>query len=188
MPSVRLFIAIDTPAGVRPGAVALRDQLRASEADVKWESDDKLHCTIKFLGDTPAEQVTAVSAILREIASKTPPFDVRYRGLGCFPDRRDPRVIWIGVENPGGALQQIHEQIEAALEPLGFQKEQRAFHAHLTLGRVRSRRNLRNLLAMLETVTFESEPATIREVELIRSDLKPGGSLYTVLKSHPLSP
>ncbi len=186
MNRIRLFIAVDTPPAIRAQAAGVRDSLRASQADVRWEPDEKLHCTLKFLGETDQEKVPAIVAALEAIGADTDAIRVRYTGLGCFPDRRDPRIIWIGLDDPDGTLKQLHDAIDVRLTPLGFEPEQRMFHAHLTLGRVKGRRNIRNLLANLETITFETEPVTIREIEMVKSELNPGGSRYTILKTIPL--
>jgi 2'-5' RNA ligase len=69
---------------------------------------------------------------------------------------------------------------------LGFKPEDRPYHAHVTLGRVRSTKRIRNLLTIMESITFESQPVTIREIVVVRSDLRPTGSVYTTLQSIPL--
>lgn len=183
MPTLRLFIAFDTPPTVRPALAAMRDELKLSHAEVKWEPDAKFHCTIKFLGDTPEHLVPELIARTENASAATRPFSVRYRNVGCFPSLRDPRVVWIGIENLEGELLELSKQLESALIPLGFQTERKAFHPHVTLGRVKGRKNLNELLTMLETVTFESQPVTIPSIEIVKSELKTGGSEYSIVRS-----
>ena len=184
---VRLFIAFDTPEEVKRTAVELQEDLRPARADVSWEAKAKLHVTLKFLGDTPAGRVPEVSAALRKSARGVRPFEVAYHGLGTFPPRGVPRVLWIGVEDPTGTLVPLSARIEAEMALLGYPREDRPYHAHLTLGRVRTPRNLVSLQNLLNSCTFERRTATVNELMLVRSDLQPAGSVYTTLELLPLS-
>lgn len=183
MARLRLFIAIDTPSEIKSQVAAIRDQLKESHADVKWEPDTKLHCTIKFLGDTDEDRLPLVLSTIEEIGSTTPPFSATYQNIGCFPDERNPRVVWVGIDDPDGTLHLLQEKIDSGLATNGFEREQRPFHPHVTLGRVKNRTNISHLLRMLETVTFMSKLVMLREVEVVKSELKSSGSVYTILKS-----
>jgi RNA 2',3'-cyclic 3'-phosphodiesterase len=182
----RLFIAFDSPPEVKARAAEIQDQLRRAQADVSWERPEKLHCTIKFLGDTPSELVPGIAESLMDLGRSAPPFAVRYHGTGCFPGQRDPRVLWLGIENPDGRLESLFRGIESAMNQFGFKPENRSFHPHLTIGRVRSARNQANLLKILENVTFDNSLVSNSEILLIRSELKPTGSVYTKIKFVPL--
>jgi 2'-5' RNA ligase len=186
MAHIRLFIAFDSPPEVKSGAAEIQAQLRQAHADVSWEREEKLHCTIRFLGDTPSESVQTIVDTLTDIGRANPPFSVRYRGTGCFPNMRDPRVLWLGIENPDGRLNSLSQSIDLAMTGLGYKPENRQFHPHLTLGRVRSGRNQGNLLRILENVTFQSTTEAINEILLIKSELRPAGSVYTKIKFVPL--
>jgi len=180
---VRLFIALPTPAEVKQAMADAIARLRMTQADVRWETAGKLHATLRFLGDTDERLVPRIRASLEGIAAATPPCTVTYRSFGCFPERNNPRVIWIGVENPGGTLRRLNAEIEHSVRVIGFEPEDREFHPHVTLGRVRSRHNVSSLLAMMESLTFQSNPVTIHDIHLIRSELKPTGSVYTIMAS-----
>ena len=183
---MRLFLAIDTPTDIKQRAGELRDRLRATGADARWEPNEKLHCTIKFLGETGPDLVDRIAGEVLQIAGDTPCLTVRYKGVGCFPSLRDPRVVWIGIEPADGTLLTLQRKVDEAMTLFGFAPEERPFHPHVTLARVKSRKNIRNLLTALETVTFESELAVLGELELIKSEMKPAGSIYTILKTIPL--
>lgn len=161
--------------------------LKVADADVRWDSQEKLHATLKFLGDTPEARIDAVVGGLEQAASSTPPLAVRYSGLGFFPTPHQPRVIWAGMVEPTGALKSLHATIEASMEALGFARETRPFHAHVTLGRIRHLRGIAALRDTVETCTFDQPEVTLHEVALIRSDLRPSGSVYTTLKRISLS-
>lgn len=182
MSHLRLFIAFDSPPDVKSKAAEIQDELRRAHADVSWERSEKLHCTIKFLGETASELVPFVVDALTEICRVSAPFSVRYRGTGCFPDRRAPRVLWLGIDNPDGYLDSLFQRIDAGMAGLGYKPENRQYHPHLTLGRVRSARNQSSLLRILENVTFESALLPINEILLIKSELRPTGSVYAKIK------
>jgi len=186
--AIRLFLALNTPPEARAKIAGVRETLRAAAADVHWEPDAKLHCTLKFLGDTDERLVPAISDAIQSAATPFPPFPVSYRSLGVFPTWRNPRVIWIGMEDPGSILLHLYQGLDRALAGIGIPQEDRAFHPHVTIGRVRGPKNLRNLITTMETTTFECAPALMEEVHLVRSELRPGGSAYTILKSFSLKP
>jgi 2'-5' RNA ligase len=188
VPSIRIFFALKTPHDARGKIAGVRDTLRATRADVHWEPDEKLHCTLKFLGDTDERQVPQIWGALESVASPFTAFPVSYRSVGAFPTWRNPRVIWTGMDDPAGNLMLLQHDLDRALAAIGIPEEDRPFHPHVTIGRVRGRKNLRNLITTAETTTFESGPARIEEVQLIRSELRSGGSVYTILKSFSLKP
>ncbi len=184
---MRTFIAIDTPREVKESLVDLVDRFRSSGADVRWEPPGKLHATLKFLGETDSGQLERVVSTIETVAARATPFTIRYSALGCFPRMDDPRIVWVGVDDSRGALLSLQKDIEQSLLPLGFNPDDRPFHPHVTLGRVKTRRGLANLLRMLESVTFHTEPVSVHGIELMRSELRPSGSVYTTLKSIPLT-
>lgn len=185
---MRLFVALKTPHDARGKIAVVRDALRATRADVHWEPDPKLHCTLKFLGDTDERQVPEIWVAIESVAAPLTAFPVTYRTVGAFPTRRNPRVVWVGMNDPEGILVRLQHDLDHALGSLGIAEDDRPFHPHVTIGRVRGQKNLRNLITTAETITFESVPARIDEVDLVRSELRPGGSVYTILKSFSLKP
>lgn len=187
MPSLRLFIAIETPPKIRPQLGAIRDQLRTSAADVKWEPDEKLHATLKFLGPTDEGLLPEIVSIITGVCQTSSPASVKYAGVGCFPSKRAPRIIWVGIDVLDVNLGLLQQRIETAMVPLGFKPEDREFHPHVTLGRVKSKKTIGSLLRMMESITFESQPVMIKEVALVQSELRTSGSVYTILKTIPLT-
>ncbi|MCC6396881.1 MAG: RNA 2',3'-cyclic phosphodiesterase [Bacteroidetes bacterium] len=177
----RLFIAIDTPSTVRPALIEARNKMKAIRTDVKWESDDKLHCTLKFLGDTDAGVVQDIQRCLQEIAGTFSPLSVMYSGLGYFPNRREPRIIWAGIRDPQTMLTSLARSVDQAVSAFGFELERRAFAPHVTLGRVKGRRGIGELLDTLETITFDCPPVLIHEMLLVQSELRPSGSVYSIV-------
>ena len=161
----------------------IQDQLKESHADVKWELPHQLHATIKFLGDIEERTMPDVLSAIRSATKNISRFTVTYRDVGSFPDNRHPRIVWIGCEEGTGILLQLKSNLDKLLLPLGFAVEDRKFHPHITLGRVKSSRNLYHLTPMLENCTFEPRVAVVEEVFVMKSVLKPQGAEYSVLQS-----
>lgn len=181
---MRLFVAVDTPPDVKRELVRVRDELRRFRADVRWEPEGKLHCTLKFLGDVPERILPALGDALAATAAATSPMEVRYAGVGCFPDVRRPKIVWAGMRSEG--LAPLAELVDITCAGFGVAREQRAFHPHVTLGRVKSLVSSDDLLSRIESVTFESRTVMIREMLLVQSTLKPSGSVYSAVRSFPL--
>jgi 2'-5' RNA ligase len=184
--SDRLFIAFETPEDVKRKALELIAELQKADADVSWEKEDKLHCTLKFLGNVDHQRGWKVAEELLAMGKTVPPFSVRYSRPGYFGDSHAPSVIWLGINDVGEALGALVKKIGEAMDPLRFAREKRVFHPHVTLGRVKSPKNAEKLIATLETLTFSSEVYPIESMKLMKSDLKPAGSVYSVYQSIPL--
>ncbi len=131
---MRLFVAIDIPEEVKVGLRALVDRLRPL-AKLTWSPIENLHITTKFIGEWPEPRLAEVETVLRAVR---PPGAIRIavRGLGWFPNARNPRVFWAGI-GLSEKLSRLAGETEKALETIGVPLEQRAFHPHLTLARRR---------------------------------------------------
>jgi 2'-5' RNA ligase len=187
MTTLRTFIAIELDRELIAELALLQDRLREKVAprSVRWVRPDGIHLTLKFLGDTSVENVDAIEAALAQAMAAHQPFTFSVGGLGCFPNTRRPRVVWIGLQEPTGVLARLRDDIEAHIAPLGFPTEGRPFHAHLTLGRVQGRASKSEVREIGEVVA-SSAVGTIGEmavssVSFIKSDLRPSGAVYTTL-------
>lgn len=184
---MRLFIALNLPKAVRSAIHRSTAPLRAAGLPVRWVAADSIHVTLKFLGWVRPERVVEVRRTMAEAAAKTRPFELRLGGLGAFPTRRRPRVIWMGVEATP-PLRCLKHDLEWLFTPLGFEREIRAFQPHLTLGRAtREARagDFRELEPLLQQVEFGSEVAVDR-VDLMRSELTGAAAAYERIASEPL--
>ena len=186
MPMIRTFIALPLPSGTQHELAAVQSQLIETEAAVKWDSSDKFHITLKFLGDVDSSQPQHIADELRNSIGGLAAFDLSFVSLGAFPNVSRPRVVWIGTQE-NEHVQRIQERVERVCISFGFAKEDRPFHSHITLGRVKGIRNLDRLTAKLKSITFKPLMARCSEVHILRSELKPTGSVYTLLNSIPLA-
>jgi len=189
---LRTFLAIDTPPEFKIQAEDVHKELDTVNPPVRWESAYKLHLTLKFLGDTGIDILDDLESALRETIEKHRPFWLRYSGLGCFPNPKRPRVIWIGCTPLSSDLEHLHKEIDSVCEKFGFDRENRTFHPHITIGRVKIRsekekRAIPDLIKKMENVTFDPLENEVHSVLLMKSELKPGGSVYSILKQFSLT-
>ncbi len=185
MPSIRSFISLPLPSDAQATMCDIQQTLKSHNADVQWEAAEKLHMTLKFLGNVDRSLIEELESTLKASLQTVQAFDLVFQSLGCFPSLASPRVIWIGAEMKP-ELSDLHHRVEDACHRLGFEKENRIFHPHVTLGRVKGSRNIRRLTESLKSLTLVPLHVRCREVQMMRSELHPTGSTYTLLKSIPL--
>ena len=179
---LRAFIALPAPEPIRDGLARWQNRLRRADAAVSWIRPDLAHLTLVFLGDVLEEAVPPLSADLDAAAAAVPPFAYRVAGLGWFGPPRTPRVVWAGIPDPPPALADLQARCAAGAAALGHRLEDRPFHAHLTLGRIKSARNLPALTAQAASLTNESlGEARADRVLLMRSHREESSPRYTIL-------
>ncbi len=187
MEQVRTFIAIELDETIKAALTALQGQLKAEvpQGSVRWVKPGGIHLTLKFLGDVPANRIEEIERALTQACAGFPAFSFSVGGLGCFPNPRRPRVVWVGVQEESGTLMRLQKAIEDGMEKLGFAPEGRRFHAHLTLGRTQRRASSGDVRRLGQLVTEveigELGQMEARAVSLMKSDLKPTGAVYTRL-------
>jgi 2'-5' RNA ligase len=184
----RVFCAIELPQETRLAVMRYVSHLRESVPDVRasWSRESGIHLTLKFLGEVPAKTVTDFSAAISRAVTGIEPFSVLLGGKGVFPKRRDPRVLWIGVKDSEGKFEELHLRVETESFARGFAKEKKRFHPHLTLARLRSQQNVRELVEAHEVLAFDAQEIRIAELVVFRSELSSSGSRYTVISRHAL--
>lgn len=180
---IRSFIAIPLSAEIISHIEKTQKELKALLADVKWVNPRSIHLTLKFLGGIEEGDIEKIAQGIQDGIKGFKPLSVAVKNVGAFPSLKSPRVVWIGLEDQSGQLVKLQNQIEKEMSKLGFEEEKRAFSPHLTLGRVRSPKGKDELVKYLlderERVFGEIR---VDRVILFRSELKPTGAVYTVLK------
>jgi 2'-5' RNA ligase len=182
---LRTFFAIEIGDAARREACAVAERLAAEPGGdaVRWTRSEAYHVTLRFLGPTPRERVPDVIAAVREAIRGTRPFTLRLAALNGFPTPRDPRVVVLDLE-PAEPVVALAAAVERAVVAIGFAPEARAFHPHLTLGRVHERRRRAPLLAP-EQGPSGPAPFAVDSLVYFQSALGPGGSQYTPLERVP---
>ena len=184
---MRLFVALNLPKKERDRIFKTTRGLREEELPIRWVEAGHYHLTLKFLGEVHPDRVEHVQRVLDRVAGGTQAFDVKMRGFGAFPTIRRPRVLWLGAD-PSPALRCLKQDLEWALAECGFERETRAFHPHLTLGRSSEDeaagvfRGLDETLAALDY----SGKFTVRVLDLMSSQLSRQGPSYRVVSSSQL--
>ena len=185
---MRMFIAIDLDPEIKTSLSDLLRRLRRlAPKNISWIREPGMHLTLKFLGEVEEARIPSIQVHMNEAAAASPAFSLKFRGTGAFPPQaKTPRVLWIGTEEQP-AIMSLAERLAAVMEESGFEREDRPFRPHLTLGRVRHGQGIHDAVAELEkhreTVFGEM---TVRRITLFRSVLKPTGAEYSVLGESPL--
>lgn len=183
---IRSFIAIELPDEVKSGLARLRRELERDEHTfIKWVDTKAIHLTLKFLGNIPSKQVTEITKAIEEAAQGISPFHLEIFELGAFPNLKQPRVLWVGIGGELDKLLGLQRNVDSALAPLGFAKEERSFAPHLTLARIRERASpieRKGFGELVMSANFEIRYCLdVKDISLMRSQLTPGGPIYTRL-------
>lgn len=176
---VRTFICIEIPESIKERIDGLQRTLGEIDAQVSWTKPSNIHLTLKFLGDVEVSRIERVGDAVERAATGISPFEVEVSGAGCFPSPRSPRVLWVGLSVVPEPLKQLYASIEDELARDGFPREKRKFSPHLTIGRIRTPHNSTLVAEPLIATGFTPETFDATGVIVMRSDLKPTGSIYT---------
>ncbi len=184
---MRAFIAINLSDEIRRAIARLQEALRGKtpSAGLRWVEPDRIHLTVKFLGEIDEARIGDVTEALGRFTGPLRPFDVRVRGIGAFGERGPVRVVWVGVEDPDGGLGRCHACCEDAMAGLGVPREDRPFSAHLTLARNKKPKNSHAIRAALSGHDrFEAGTLRADHLTLYQSSLTPAGPVYQALSVH----
>ena len=191
MNKIRTFIALDFPLSILDSIEQQTKRLRQTlENDViRWVLTHNLHLTLKFLGNVPVSHLEFLNQMLVQATDSITQFDLQIGGVGSFPNSNRPRVLWVGIHAPA-ALSNLQKAIEEGAKRLGYEKEERPFSPHLTLGRVRQGldgKDLQKISNALSSIQLgKIGIARVDSVHIYKSDLNSEGSVYTKLFSTPL--
>jgi 2'-5' RNA ligase len=183
MARLRTFIAVDLGQAIRDRCVALQEALARTGTDVKWVEVENLHVTLLFLGEVDDRAVPDVCRAVAVCCGQHESFIQSVESVGCFPNPRRPRTIWVGVGAGHDELIALHDALEPPLLELGcYRRENRPYTPHITLGRVKSDRPTDKLAAeLVKRASWKAGETQVREVLVLSSELTPKGPIYTVL-------
>jgi len=188
MEQIRSFIAIELPDDLRAGLAQLQDRLKeGNQPPVKWVDPNSIHLTLKFLGNIAVDKIGEITKAMEKAAQEIPPFQLKVKDLGVFPNLRRVQVAWVGINGEIDKLSHLQQRIELNLAPLGFARESRPFVAHLTLARLRDRASPdeRQKFGQLIINTELEAVYTIKvdSINLMRSQLTREGAIYSQISS-----
>ncbi len=185
--TMRTFIAVDLDDRLKTHFIHIIKKLDTGDGSFKWITRQGMHITLKFLGEISESQKSEVERVLDKVTNKHSSFLLQFIGSGTFPQNsKNPRVLWIGL-NKNEALEKLHTDIEEEIAELGFPKDNRPFHPHLTLCRVKKKSQLHTVLTWHQQHRREHfGDIIVKKVIYYRSILKPTGAKYSVLSEHEL--
>ena len=180
---MRLFVAVNFPIKLRRRIASATKGLRKLKMPTRWVEPEKLHLTFKFIGEVRDEKAEELAEALVRAAGDLRPFEIRFSQVGAFPSLRGPKIVWLGVELTGD-LRFVKHDLEHVFSEVGIERETRAFHPHVTLGRVEGNaragafRELERLARQIEV----EDTYRVSHIDLMRSRLRPAGPEYTAYK------
>lgn len=187
METIRTFIAIELTDALQRALADAQTKFQRDRAAraVRWVAPENIHITLKFLGDVDAAQMPALQRAIADACAGFAPFALTIGGAGAFPNTRRPNVVWIGARGQIEIAARLAQQIDDACVALGFAREARLFTPHLTLGRVQrdaSPNERQQIGALIErTQIGDLGNLRVERVSIMKSELKPGGSVYSRL-------
>ncbi|MDP8229986.1 MAG: RNA 2',3'-cyclic phosphodiesterase [Candidatus Gorgyraea atricola] len=178
MQTIRAFVAVEIDQPNKQKLSQVISTLKQANADVKWVNKIQMHLTLKFLGNIEENRIKEISDTLKSIADNFSAFNIHLSKIGAFPNMHKPRVIWLGIDKGAQDLKNLASQ----LEKLGPKEEKREYKAHLTLGRVKSLKNISQLTKLINETPFQSQGnIPITKLILFQSTLTPKGAIYSPL-------
>ena len=176
----RAFVAIDLPEYIRASIAAAQETLKTYGFRVKWVRPESIHLTLKFLGNIEVSRIDAIVNAMRLAVKGYDALHLNASGTGVFPNARRPRVIWVGLGGQLDPLISLQQTLDTHLAELGFAAETRPFKGHLTLGRIKAKVAADRLQEALDKLnSFESENFEADRIILFKSELRPGGAVYS---------
>ena len=179
--TVRLFVALLFPGQIKKALGDLIDDLRPRGDGIKWVEPKNIHLTLKFIGEVPEKKVTPIINALQSVLQGREKFEGRVAACGGFPNLRNPRVLWVGLQGAEAAIE-MADQINRKLITAGIEAEKKGLSPHLTLGRIKMRSDLSGLAAYMESLNFDAGSVILDRVALVKSTLTPSGPIYENIK------
>jgi RNA 2',3'-cyclic 3'-phosphodiesterase len=189
---MRLFVAVELSDAAREMAARVVGDLKralARRLDARWVAPGNMHLTVRFIGYVKDERAAAVLAALAPPLAIAP-FDIEFGGCGRFPPRGAPRVIWIGVPRGVSALAALHEECNRRLSPIGYEPEDRAYSAHLTLARIKDSRpaDARQIDGACDGIVTGALKQRVEALTVFESRLSASGANYRSVLTIPFEP
>jgi 2'-5' RNA ligase len=186
---IRSFLAFELPLEIKNVVARVSEELRQSTLNARWVKVDNIHLTVVFMGNIETEDIPAIAGGVKEVCQAFGAFDLSLKGIGCFPNRRNPRVLWLGLDGDLEPMSEFRDALQGHLADFGIKEEKRKFKPHLTLGRFRKPKKTdskeNQLLSKYEDIS--SSVCSLKELILFKSNLKPTGAVYTKVEAWPLT-
>jgi 2'-5' RNA ligase len=182
----RIFTAIDISEAARAECANYVENLKSVSPQLRvgWEKPEKLHFTLKFLGDIDETQLRNLTEAVAAATGKILKFKIRIAGTGVFPSKRNARILWLGVNDEHANMPKAKEVLEGECFERGLAKENRDFKAHLTIARLREPLKSAELVEKHLCENFVSGEFTVSRITIYESRLQKSGSIYSIVSKH----
>lgn len=177
----RLFVAVDLPDLAKEQVVSICNGINRA----KWTSFEQLHLTLKFIGAADEALFASIKQKLATVAMTS--FKLTLHGTGCFPPRRDPRILWVGLDGHEPLIE-LQNKVERALEEIGIHREERSFSPHITIARLKEGKREEVLAYLKKHETFRLPPFPVTEFFLYSSTLSRSGAIHKKEATYSLVP
>ncbi|NNG07337.1 MAG: RNA 2',3'-cyclic phosphodiesterase [Desulfobacteraceae bacterium] len=186
---IRSFLAFELPLEIKNIVARVSGELRQSTLNARWVKVDNIHLTLVFMGNIETEDIPAMGKGVQDVCQTHSPFDISLKGVGCFPNKHKPRVVWLGLDGDLEQMSTFRDALQKHLASFGIEEEKRKFKPHLTLGRFRKpkKMDVQQDQALSKHEDVSSSVCSLEELILFKSDLKPTGAVYTKLEAWPLT-
>jgi 2'-5' RNA ligase len=180
----RIFISVNLSDEARSKVFDYIENLRKEFIDLKvrWDKPEKLHITLKFLGDIEVEKISEIVEVVEKVAKRFSKFKLKITESGIFPTVKKPRILWFGLFDEKGSLKKINDGLESELERIGFAKDKRNFKPHLTIVRLREPQKSGELVKKHLENKFEPVEFEVSEIVIYESKLQSTGSIYILVR------
>jgi 2'-5' RNA ligase len=184
----RIFAAVDISNEAKDKISEYIKNLKSEFSDLRvgWEKTEKIHLTLKFLGNIDDSDLQKLNDAAMETAGQIPKFNLQTTATGAFPSRKKARVLWLGIKDKKGTLQKLSEGFEINCAKHGFAKDTRSFKAHLTIARLREPGKSKELIEKHLETKIEPAQFEVSEIVIYESHLQKTGSIYSVVSKHKL--
>ncbi len=182
--TIRTFIALEIPGNALSQIIELRDRTTGELKNVRWEPKEKLHLTLKFLGDTEQNLIEEYANAAAETLNKFQPFELSFKQFGVFKKGIDPKILWVGLDENPEVIKLVGE-LDELFGNFGFEREKRKFKLHITLLRFRGYEDQKKVLSLLK-INIPQINFTAGTVNFFESKLLSGGSVYRSIRSFNL--
>ena len=185
--AIRSFLAFELPPEIKKEVTRISAKVKQTGLEAGWVKPDNIHLTVVFMGDIIEKDIPDIIPIIDNVTAGHKSFDISLGVMGLFPDIRRPRVLWLGLNGEIERLGSLRDDLQKSLESFGVEQEKRSFKPHLTLGRFRKPVKEKALLQKIldENSHISGPGGALGELILFKSELKPGGSVYTKIHSWP---
>ena len=184
--TIRSFLAIELDEELVPKILDVQKEFKKTNANIKYVPSQNMHFTLKFFGNIDLDMVEDISSAVEKVIKNYSSFDLNIKNCGCFPNKKVIKVLWLGLEE-GSPIKDLQKDLDKEFKKLGFKKEKN-FISHLTIGRVKSPKNKKEIQETIERLEkIEIGQMTVSKISLKKSTLTPQGPIYEDIKVFELN-